>query len=179
MAADIVIGVPDSGLIAAMGYAQASGIPYGTGFVKNRYIGRTFIQPTQGEREAALRIKLNAMKEAVQGKRVIMIDDSIVRGTTCGRIVTLLREAGAKEVHVRISSPPFLNPCYFGTDIDSRDRLIACQMTLEETCAHIGADSLAYLSIPAMQKLAPNSGCGHCDACFTGRYPVYVPEENA
>lgn len=177
--ADIVIGVPDSGLIAAMGYAQASGIPYGTGFVKNRYIGRTFIQPTQGEREAALRIKLNAMKEAVQGKRVIMIDDSIVRGTTCGRIVTLLREAGAKEVHVRISSPPFLNPCYFGTDIDSRDRLIACQMTLEETCAHIGADSLAYLSIPAMQKLAPNSGCGHCDACFTGRYPVYVPEENA
>ena len=179
VAADIVIGVPDSGLIAAMGYAQASGIPYGTGFVKNRYIGRTFIQPTQGEREAALRIKLNAMKEAVQGKRVIMIDDSIVRGTTCGRIVTLLREAGAKEVHVRISSPPFLNPCYFGTDIDSRDRLIACQMTLEETCAHIGADSLAYLSIPAMQKLAPNSGCGHCDACFTGRYPVYVPEENA
>ena len=141
--ADIVIGVPDSGLDAALGYSYESGIPYGVGFIKNRYIGRTFIQPTQEEREAALRIKLNAMRETIAGKRVVMIDDSIVRGTTCGRIVKLLRDAGAKEVHVRISSPPFLNPCYFGTDIDNRDKLIACKLSLEETCSYIGADSLA------------------------------------
>ncbi len=176
--ADIVIGVPDSGLDAALGYSYASGIPYGVGFIKNRYIGRTFIQPTQEEREAALRIKLNAMREVVEGKRVIMVDDSIVRGTTCRRIVNLLRDAGAKEVHVRISSPPFLNPCYFGTDIDNRDKLIACQMSLEETREQIGADSLAYLSIHAMQNLAPNCKMNLCDACFTGNYPVYVPEEN-
>lgn len=176
--ADVVIGVPDSGLDAALGYSYESGIPYGVGFIKNRYIGRTFIQPTQAEREAALKIKLNAMREAVAGKRVIMVDDSIVRGTTCRRIVNLLREAGATEVHVRISSPPFLNPCYFGTDIDNRDKLIACQMSLEETCEMIGADSLAYLSIDAMHKLVPNCRLDHCDACFTGNYPVYVPEEN-
>ena len=175
--ADIVIGVPDSGLDAALGYANESGIPYGVGFIKNRYIGRTFIQPTQEEREAALRIKLNAMREAIEGKRVIMIDDSIVRGTTCGRIVNLLRSAGAKEVHVRISSPPFKNPCYFGTDIDNRDKLIACKMNIEETCKYIGADSLAYLSIEATAKIAEGSKCGRCDACFTGNYPVYVPEE--
>ncbi len=177
-AADIVIGVPDSGLDAALGYSYESGVPYGVGFIKNRYIGRTFIQPTQEAREAALRIKLNAMREVVDGKRVVMVDDSIVRGTTCKRIVNLLREAGAKEVHVRISSPPFLNPCYFGTDIDNRDKLIACQMDLEETRALIGADSLAYLSIHAMQNLVPNCKIGRCDACFTGNYPVYVPEEN-
>ncbi len=176
--ADIVIGVPDSGLDAALGYSYESGIPYGVGFIKNRYIGRTFILPTQEEREAALRIKLNAMREAVAGKRVIMVDDSIVRGTTSRRIVNLLREAGATEVHVRISSPAFLNPCYFGTDIDSRDKLIACQLSVEETCKKIGADSLAYLSIPAMQNLAPNCKLGLCDACFTGNYPVYVPDEN-
>ena len=176
--ADIVIGVPDSGLDAALGYSYESGVPYGVGFIKNRYIGRTFIQPTQEAREAALRIKLNAMREVVDGKRVVMVDDSIVRGTTCKRIVNLLREAGAKEVHVRISSPPFLNPCYFGTDIDNRDKLIACQMNLEETRALIGADSLAYLSIHAMQNLVPNCKIGRCDACFTGDYPVYVPEEN-
>lgn len=176
--ADIVIGVPDSGLDAALGYSYESGIPYGVGFIKNRYIGRTFIQPTQEEREAALRIKLNAMRETVEGKRVIMVDDSIVRGTTSRRIVNLLREAGAKEVHVRISSPPFLNPCYFGTDIDSKDKLIACQLTLEETCKKIGADSLAYLSINAMQNLVPNCKLDRCDACFTGNYPVYVPAED-
>ena len=176
--ADIVIGVPDSGLDAALGYSYESGIPYGVGFIKNRYIGRTFIQPTQEEREAALRIKLNAMREAIDGKRVVMVDDSIVRGTTCRRIVNLLREAGAKEVHVRISSPPFLNPCYFGTDIDYRDKLIACQLSLEETRQKIGADTLAYLSIHAMQNLAPDCGLGCCDACFTGNYPVYVPEED-
>ena len=175
--ADVVIGVPDSGLDAALGYSYASGIPYGVGFIKNRYIGRTFIQPTQAEREAALRIKLNAMKDAVNGKRVVMVDDSIVRGTTSRRIVNLLREAGAKEVHVRISSPPFMNPCYFGTDIDSRDKLIACKYTEAETCEAIGADSLAYLSISAMQNLVPESKLGRCDACFTGKYPIYVPQE--
>lgn len=177
--ADIVIGVPDSGLDAALGYSYESKIPYGIGFIKNKYIGRTFILPTQEEREAALRIKLNAMREAVAGKRVVMIDDSIVRGTTCSRIVKLLREAGAKEVHVRISSPEFKNPCYFGTDIDSRDKLIACRMTNEETREFIGADSLAYLSISAMKKLAPECGLNICDACFTGNYPIYVPEEDS
>jgi len=176
--ADVVIGVPDSGLDAALGYSYESKIPYGVGFIKNRYIGRTFIQPTQAEREAALRIKLNAMRDAVKGKRVVMVDDSIVRGTTCRRIVNLLREAGATEVHVRISSPPFLNPCYFGTDIDSRDKLIACQYSVEETKEIIGADSLAYLSINAMQNLVPDSKRKLCDACFTGNYPIYVPQEN-
>lgn len=176
--ADVVIGVPDSGLDAALGYSRESKIPYGVGFIKNRYIGRTFIQPTQDEREAALRIKLNAMREAIGGKRVIMIDDSIVRGTTSGRIVQLLRDAGAKEVHVRISSPPFLNPCYFGTDISDRDSLIACKMSVEETCKYIGADSLAYLSIDALGKIAEGSACGKCDACFTGNYPIYVPQED-
>lgn len=176
--ADVVIGVPDSGLDAALGYSRESKIPYGVGFIKNRYIGRTFIQPTQEEREAALRIKLNAMREAVEGKRVIMIDDSIVRGTTSGRIVKLLRDAGATEVHVRISSPPFLNPCYFGTDISDRDSLIACKMSVEETCKHIGADSLAYLSLNALGKIAEGSSCGKCNACFTGKYPVYVPQED-
>lgn len=176
--ADVVIGVPDSGLDAALGYSRESKIPYGVGFIKNRYIGRTFIQPTQAEREMALKIKLNAMRDAVEGKRVIMIDDSIVRGTTSGRIVKLLRDAGAKEVHVRVSSPQFKNPCYFGTDIPNRDSLIACHMSVEETRKHIGADSLAYLSIESMKKLAQNSKCGHCDACFTGEYPVYVPQEN-
>lgn len=176
--ADVVIGVPDSGLDAALGYARESNIPYGVGFIKNRYIGRTFIQPTQEERESALRIKLNAMREAIEGKRVVMIDDSIVRGTTSGRIVQLLRDAGAKEVHVRISSPPFKNPCYFGTDIADRKSLIACNMSVEETCKHIGADSLAYLSISALGKIVKGSKCGNCDACFTGKYPVYVPQEN-
>ena len=129
-------------------------------------------------RESALSIKLNAMREAIEGKRVVMIDDSIVRGTTSGRIVQLLRDAGAKEVHVRISSPPFKNPCYFGTDIADRKSLIACKMSVEETCKHIGADSLAYLSISALGKIVKGSKCGNCDACFTGKYPVYVPQEN-
>ncbi len=176
--ADVVIGVPDSGLDAALGYSRESKIPYGVGFIKNKYIGRTFIQPTQEERESALRIKLNAMREAIEGKRVIMIDDSIVRGTTSGRIVQLLREAGAKEVHVRISSPPFKNPCYFGTDIADRKSLIACKLSVDETCKHIGADSLAYLSVDGMTKLAKGGKCGRCDACFTGKYPVYVPQED-
>ena len=176
--ADAVVGVPDSGLEAALGYSRESGIPYSTGFIKNRYIGRTFIQPTQEERENALRIKLNAMRCEIEGKRIIMIDDSIVRGTTSRRIVKLLREAGATEVHVRISSPPFKNPCYFGIDIDSRENLIACKMSIDEICELIGADSLAFLSIPAMKKVAEDANIEFCDACFTGDYPIYVPVED-
>ena len=178
--ADIVIGVPDSGLDAALGYANESGIPYGIGFMKNRYIGRSFIQPTQSQRNDAVRIKLNVIKENIKGKRVIMIDDSIVRGTTCSRIVNLLREAGAKEVHMRVSSPPFKNPCYFGTDVDSQENLIACQFdTVEEIAKEIGVDSLAYLSLDATHKLANNATVGFCDGCFTGNYPIEVPKEQA
>ena len=172
--ADIVIGVPDSGLSAAQGYSEYSGIPIDTGFIKNKYIARTFIKPTQGAREVAVKMKLNVLKSAVQGKRVIMVDDSIVRGTTSGRIVKLLRDAGAKEVHVRISAPAFKWPCFFGTDIPDRDLLIANNHTTEETRKIINADSLEYLSLENLQIIAPNSSCGFCDACFTGNYPVEV-----
>ncbi len=176
--ADIVIGVPDSGLDAAMGYARESGIPYGVGFIKNRYVGRSFIQPTQGQRENAVRIKLNVIRENIAGKRVIMIDDSIVRGTTSARIVRLLREAGAKEVHMRVSSPPFVSPCYFGTDIDSKDRLIACRLhSVEEIAREIGVDSLGYLSVQATHQIAAGADCGFCDGCFTGSYPLPVPDQ--
>ena len=176
--ADIVIGVPDSGLDAALGYANESGIPYGIGFIKNRYIGRSFIQPSQNQREDAVRIKLNVIKENIKGKRVIMIDDSIVRGTTCARIVNLLREAGAKEVHMRVSSPPFRHPCYFGTDVDSQENLIACKFdTVDEIAKEIGVDSLAYLSIDATHKLAEGTDMGFCDGCFTGDYPITVPKD--
>ncbi|NMA79400.1 MAG: amidophosphoribosyltransferase [Clostridiales bacterium] len=174
--ADVVIGVPDSGLDAALGFSQQSGIPYGVGFIKNRYVGRTFIQPTQRERERSVHIKLNVIKANVKGKRVVLIDDSIVRGTTIGRIVTLLREAGATEVHIRISCPPFLNPCYFGTDIDSRDKLIACRMSQEEIKNHIGADSLGYLSVDSVNRIAENAHCEFCDGCFTGNYPAEIPQ---
>ena len=174
--ADIVIGVPDSGIDAAIGYARQSGIPYGVGFIKNKYIARTFIAPGQKAREDKVRIKLNPISSVVRGKRVVMIDDSIVRGTTSQRIVGLLREAGAREVHVRVSAPPFLHPCYFGTDIDSRDHLIACNHTVEEIAAIIGADSLGYLSVDSVHKLANGCGCTFCDGCFTGSYPVPVPE---
>lgn len=175
--ADVVVGVPYSGLDAALGYARESGIPYGVGFVKNNYIGRSFIQPTQGKREDAVRIKLNAVKATVAGKRVVMVDDSIVRGTTCGRIVNLLREAGATEVHMRVSSPPFLYPCYFGTDIDSQDKLIACRMTLPEIEQYIGVDSLGYLSVEGVRAMAKGASCDFCVGCFTGDYPVAPPEE--
>jgi len=174
--ADIVVGVPDSGLDAAVGYARQSGIPYGIGFIKNKYIARTFIAPGQKSREDKVRIKLNPIASVVKGKRVVMIDDSIVRGTTSQRIVKLLRDAGAKEVHVRVSAPPFLHPCYFGTDIDSRDHLIACNHTTEEIAEIIGADSLGYLSVDSVHKLAVGCGCTFCDGCFTGNYPVAVPE---
>ncbi len=172
--ADIVIGVPDSGLSAAAGYAEYSGIPNEMGFIKNRYIGRTFIKPQQSSREIAVKMKLNVLKNVVNGKRVIMVDDSIVRGTTSGRIIKMLRDAGATEVHVKISSPPFTWPCFFGTDIPSRNQLIANQKTVEETAKAIGADSLDYLSIENLQKIAPNSKCSFCDACFTGNYAVDV-----
>ena len=172
--ADVVIGVPDSGLDAALGYARQSGIPYGIGFIKSKYIARTFIQPTQSERENLVRIKLNPVAATVKGKRVVLVDDSIVRGTTCARIVRLLREAGATEVHMRSSAPPFMNPCYFGTDIDSRDKLIACKHSMEEICQIIGADSLGYLSCESAKKLADNSH-GFCTACFDGKYPVEPP----
>lgn len=172
--ADIVIGVPDSGLSAAQGYSEYSGIPIDTGFIKNKYIARTFIKPTQADREIAVKLKLNVLKSAVKGKKVIMVDDSIVRGTTSGRIVKLLRDAGAKEVHVRISAPPFTWPCFFGTDIPNRGQLIANKHTIEETAEIINADSLDYLSLENLHKIAPNSSCGFCDACFTGKYAVDV-----
>jgi len=176
--ADIVIGVPDSGLDAALGYARESGIPYGVGFIKNKYIGRSFIEPSQGQREDAVKIKLNVIRETVAGKRVIMIDDSIVRGTTCARIVRLLREAGAAEVHMRVSSPPFRHECFFGTDVDSSDNLIACRFdTVEEIGEEIGVDSLGYLSVEATHRLADTATVGFCDGCFTGCYPIPVPDE--
>ena len=175
--ADIVIGVPDSGLDAAIGYSMESKIPYGIGFVKNKYIGRSFIKPTQEERESAVKIKLNVIKETIENKRVILIDDSIVRGTTSARIIKLLKDNGAKEVHLRISSPAFKHPCYFGTDIDSEENLIACKYDSNEEIAKvIGADSLAYLSIDGAHRLADNSKCSFCDGCFSGIYPVDLPK---
>ena len=175
--ADLVVGVPDSGNAAAMGYAQETGIPYGTAFVKNSYVGRTFIKPKQSTRESSVRIKLNVLTEVVKGKRIVMIDDSIVRGTTCARIVSMLKAAGAKEVHVRISSPPFLHPCYFGTDVPSDEQLIAHNNTVDQICKIIGADSLAYLSIDRLSELIGGRK-GYCDACFTGNYPIAPPKED-
>ncbi|MBR3107796.1 MAG: amidophosphoribosyltransferase [Clostridia bacterium] len=178
--ADIVVGVPDSGLDAAIGYARESGIPYGMGFIKNRYIGRTFISPGQKSREDKVRIKLNPIAAVVRGKRVVLIDDSIVRGTTSKRIVNLLREAGATEVHFRVTAPPFLNPCYYGTDIDSRDHLIACRHSVEEIAQIIGVDTLGYLDLGDVHCLADGGSlCGYCDACFSGNYTTEVPENRA
>ena len=174
--ADIVVGVPESGNAAALGYSMESGIPYAMAFVKNSYVGRTFIKPGQSSRESAVRIKLNVLKEAVEGKRVVMIDDSIVRGTTSNLIVDMLREAGAKEVHMRISAPPFLYPCYFGTDIPSSEQLIAHNRTVDEICKVIGADSLAYLKMERLSEMA--NGLPICTACFSGEYPVDPPEED-
>ncbi len=168
--ADIVTGVPDSGLQAAIGYAHESGIPYAQAFIKNSYVGRTFIKPAQEARINSVRVKLNALREVVDGKRVIMIDDSIVRGTTSDRIVHMLREAGAKEVHMRVSSPPFLYPCYFGTDVPDRDQLLAYNRSLEDIRKVIGADSLAYLGIDRLPEIAGKLGI--CTGCFTGKYPI-------
>lgn len=171
--ADVVIGVPDSGLDAAIGYAEEAHIPFDTGLVKNKYIGRTFIQPTAAQRKSGVRIKLNAVKSAVEGKRVVLIDDSIVRGTTITQIVALLKETGAKEVHLRISSPPFLFPCYYGTDIDSQENLIACKHAPEEIAKITGADSLGYLPLEKLRDMAPlPRGVRPCAACFSGKYPT-------
>lgn len=175
--ADIVVGVPESGNAAAMGYAIESGIPYGTAFIKNSYVGRTFIKPKQSARESSVRVKLNVLKEVVRGKRVVMIDDSIVRGTTSARIVKMLKEAGASEVHVRISSPPFLYPCYFGTDVPSSDQLIAYNHSVDEICEMLGADSLGYLDLDRLSELIGGDD-GYCHACFSGDYPVAPPEED-
>ena len=175
--ADVVIGVPDSGLDAAVGYSKQSGIPYEIGFIKNIYIARTFISPGQKSRENKVKIKLNPITDVVAGKRVVLIDDSIVRGTTSARIVKLLREAGAKEIHMRVSAPPFKNPCYYGTDIDSRENLIACHHSVEETAKIIGADSLGYLSVDNVKKIAYGcAGKGYCTACFDGEYPTEIPQ---
>ena len=175
--ADIVIGVPDSGLDAAMGYAKQSGIPFGLGFIKNKYIGRTFISPTQDMRENEVNIKLNPIRSVVEGKRVVLIDDSIVRGTTCRRTIDLLRKAGATEIHMRVSAPPFVSECYYGTDIDDKNKLIANHHTVEEIAEIIGVDSLGYLSLNDVVKLADNTQGGFCTACFGGGYPTSVPKD--
>lgn len=174
--ADLVVGVPESGNAAALGYSLQSGIPYGTAFVKNSYIGRTFIKPKQSSRESSVNVKLSVLREAVDGKRVIMIDDSIVRGTTSDRIVRMLRDAGAKEVHMRVSSPPFLYPCYFGTDVPARDQLIAYNRTVEEIRRIIGADTLAYLELDRLSGMV--DGLPYCSGCFTGKYPLAPPTED-
>ena len=174
--ADLVVGVPESGNCAALGYSLQSGIPYGQAFVKNSYVGRTFIKPKQKSRESSVQVKLNALREVVAGKRIIMIDDSIVRGTTSDRIVRMLRDAGAKEVHMRVSSPPFLWPCYFGTDVPAREQLIAHNRTVEEICKIIGADSLGYLEIGRLEEMS--EGLNICKGCFTGKYPLEPPTED-
>ena len=171
--ADLVVGVPDSGLVAAKGYSERSGIPYGMAFHKNSYVGRTFIKPKQSDRESSVKIKLNVIPEVVKGKRIVMVDDSIVRGTTCANIIKMLKNAGAVEVHVRISSPPFLHPCYFGTDVPSDEQLIAHSHTTEEIRKMIGADSLGYMEVSKLKDMAGD--LKYCDACFTGNYPMEVP----
>lgn len=173
--ADIVIGVPDSGLEAALGFSRVSGIPYGIGLIKNKYIGRTFISPGQNERLDQVRIKLSPVKDVIEKKRVVLIDDSIVRGTTSKRIVKLLRDAGAREIHMRISAPPFLHPCYYGTDIDSEENLIACHHSMKEIAQIIGVDTLGYLPIESLEKLAGSKD--YCAACFTGEYPTSIPKD--
>ena len=173
--ADIVIGVPDSGLDAATGYSRESGIPYGIGLIKNKYIGRTFISPGQDHRVDQVKIKLSPVENELRGKRVVLVDDSIVRGTTCARLVSLVRNAGAAEIHMRISAPPFLHPCYYGTDIDSRDNLIACNHSISEISEIIGADSLGYLPLEDLKDLC--GGMGYCSACFSGDYPTQIPQD--
>lgn len=174
--ADMVIGVPDSGIPAAIGFSRASGIPYAEGLIKNRYVGRTFIQPTQHMREAGIRMKLNPLKDVLKGKRVIIVDDSIVRGTTSRKLVKALRDAGATEVHMRISSPPVTHPCFYGIDTDNQDQLIAATKSVEEIAEQIGVDSLAYLSWKGMLEATGVDPENFCSACFTGDYPIPVPE---
>jgi len=175
--ADIVIGVPDSGICAAIGYAEESGIPYGTGLIKNRYIGRTFIQPSQKMREESVDIKLNVLASTIRGKRVVIVDDSIVRGTTCRKLIMMLKKAGATEVHMRISSPLFLWPCYFGTDVPTKEELIGYKYSVEEMREKFGADSLSFLQIEDLGTIVPGRTRGFCDACFTGKYDIEIPAE--
>ena len=172
--ADLVIGVPDSGLPPAEGYSHESGIPFGEGLIKNRYVGRTFIEPTQELRAMGVRMKLNPLRDNIEGKRLVVIDDSIVRGTTMVQLVKMLRNAGAKEIHIRINSPEVIWPCFYGIDTDVQSQLISANKTVEEICEYIGADSLAFLSVEGLLKVMPKGG--YCDACFTGRYPVAIPE---
>jgi amidophosphoribosyltransferase len=173
--ADMVMGVPESGVPAAEGFARVSGIPYGQGLVKNRYIGRSFIAPSQALRDSAVRMKLNPLRENIAGKRVIVIDDSIVRGTTQRQLVKMLREAGVAEVHLRITSPPVRWPCFYGIDTGNRGELLAAQLTVDEIRDYFGADSLAYLTLDRLQEATGAFGAGFCNACFTGEYPVEVP----
>ncbi|MCR4793408.1 MAG: amidophosphoribosyltransferase [Lachnospiraceae bacterium] len=173
--ADVVVGVPDSGLDAAIGYSRESGIPYEIGLVKNKYVGRSFIAPSQDQRTDTVRIKLSPVRSVLEGKRVVLIDDSIVRGTTSKRIINILREAGASEIHLRISSPPFRHPCFYGVDIDSEDKLIANHHTPEEIAALTGADSIGFLPIESLKEM---SGCDkYCSACFDGKYPTKIPSD--
>lgn len=176
--ADVVCGVPDSGLEAAAGYAARSGLPNVTGFVKNRYIGRSFIYPTQSKRESAVRLKLNPLRASVEGKNIVLVDDSIVRGTTSAKIIRSLRSAGAKEIHMRISSPPFRYTCHFGTDIDSEENLLANKMSIEDIRKKIGADSLGYISVEGMTAACDKSGIPFCTGCFTGEYKAYAGSHN-
>lgn len=175
--ADIVIGAPDGGLNAALGFSRETGIPYGQGLLKNKYVGRTFIQPSQGQRETAVRIKFNVMRSEIEGKRIVMVDDSIVRGTTTRRIVQMLKKAGAKEVHMRVSSPPYRFPCYFGIDTATRKQLLAYKNSVDEIREMIGADSLGYLSLEGLLKTPVGAKCDFCTACFDGKYPCEVPSE--
>jgi amidophosphoribosyltransferase len=175
--AELVMPVPDSGVPAAQGYAQASGVPYGDGFVKNRYVGRTFIQPTQSMRQQGIRTKLNPVREVIEGKRVVVIDDSIVRGNTTRQIVAMLRDAGAREVHMRVSSPPIKWPCFYGIDMPDQDDLIGSRLSVDEIGAHIKADSLAYLSLDGMLTSTGIPSDDFCTACFSSRYPVPIPSE--
>lgn len=173
---DIIIGVPDSGIPAAIGFSQEAGIPYAEGLIKNRYVGRTFIQPTQSMRESGIRMKLNPLKDVLAGKRVVMVDDSIVRGTTSRKIVQALRDGGATEVHMRISSPPVTHPCFYGIDTDNQEQLIAATKSIEQIKEQIGVDSLAYLSWEGMLQATGESTNSFCSACFTGDYPIDVPD---
>ena len=175
--ADLVFGVPDSGIPAAIGYSQASGIAYGEGLIKNRYVGRTFIQPTQAMRESGIKMKLNPLKDVLFGKRVVIIDDSIVRGTTSRKLVQALRDAGVAEVHMRISSPPVTHPCFYGIDTDTQDQLIAATKSVEEIAKQLQVDSLAYLSWEGMLETTREDTNSFCSACFTGDYPVPIPEK--
>jgi amidophosphoribosyltransferase len=175
--ADIVIPVPDSGVPAAIGYAEEAGLPFEMGLIRNHYVGRTFIEPQNSIRHFGVKVKLNALREVLDGKRVVVVDDSIVRGTTSRKLVTMIRQAGAREVHMRISSPPTTNPCYYGIDTPTREELIASTHTLEQTRTYLGADSLAYLSMPGLYAFTDRTKNGFCDACFSGQYPLSLDDE--